>query len=32
MPMANYRGGMDAIIHLWDEIGQMTAAQMRGEG
>jgi acetylornithine deacetylase/succinyl-diaminopimelate desuccinylase-like protein len=32
MPMANYRGGMDTIVHLWDEIGQMTADEMRGEG
>jgi len=32
MPLANYRGGMDAIVHLWDEMGRMTAAEMRGEG
>jgi acetylornithine deacetylase/succinyl-diaminopimelate desuccinylase-like protein len=32
MPMANYRGGMDTIVHLWDEIGRMTAAEFRGEG
>ncbi len=32
MPMANYRGGMDAIVYLWDELGRMTAAEMRGEG
>jgi acetylornithine deacetylase/succinyl-diaminopimelate desuccinylase-like protein len=32
MPMANYRGGLDCIVHLWVEMGQMTAAQMRGEG
>jgi acetylornithine deacetylase/succinyl-diaminopimelate desuccinylase-like protein len=32
MPMANYRGGMDCIVHLWDEIGRMTAAEFRGEG
>jgi acetylornithine deacetylase/succinyl-diaminopimelate desuccinylase-like protein len=32
MPMANYRGGLDCIVHLWDEIGRMTAAEMRDEG
>ena len=31
MPMANYRGGMDAIVHMWDEMGRMTAADMRGQ-
>jgi acetylornithine deacetylase/succinyl-diaminopimelate desuccinylase-like protein len=31
MPMANYRGGMDAIVYLWEELGRMTAAEMRGE-
>jgi hypothetical protein len=30
MPLANYRGGMDAIVHLWDELGSMTAAELRG--
>ena len=29
MPLANYRGGMDAIVYLWDELGRMTAAEMR---
>jgi hypothetical protein len=28
--MANYRGGLDAIVHLWDELGSMTAAELRG--
>jgi acetylornithine deacetylase/succinyl-diaminopimelate desuccinylase-like protein len=32
MPMANYRGGQECIVHLWDEIGRMTAAELRGEG
>jgi acetylornithine deacetylase/succinyl-diaminopimelate desuccinylase-like protein len=31
MPMANYRGGLDCIVYLWDEIGKMTAAEMRGD-
>ena len=31
MPLANYRGGMDAIVHLWDEMGGMTASEARGE-
>jgi acetylornithine deacetylase/succinyl-diaminopimelate desuccinylase-like protein len=32
MPMANYRGGLDAIVHLWDELGRMTAEDMRRPG
>jgi hypothetical protein len=31
MPMANYRGGLDCIVYLWDEIGKMTAAELRGD-
>ena len=30
MPLANYRGGLDTIVHLWDELGRMTAAELRG--
>ena len=29
MPMANYRGGLDAIVHLWDELGRMTPDEVR---
>jgi acetylornithine deacetylase/succinyl-diaminopimelate desuccinylase-like protein len=32
MPLANYRGGMDAIVHLWEAIGRLSPAQARGEG
>jgi len=32
MPLANYRGGMDAIVHLWELIGRLSPAQARGEG
>ncbi len=28
MPLANYRGGMDAIVRLWDELGGTTAAEL----
>jgi acetylornithine deacetylase/succinyl-diaminopimelate desuccinylase-like protein len=31
MPLANYRGGMDALVRLWNEIGMLSAAEMRGE-
>ncbi len=31
MPMANYRGGLDCIVHMWDEMGRMTADEMRGD-
>src|SRR5438874_523950 len=29
MPVANVSGGMEAIVHLWGELGQMTADQLR---
>jgi acetylornithine deacetylase/succinyl-diaminopimelate desuccinylase-like protein len=32
MPLANYRGGLDAIVHLWDELGRMTADDLRRPG
>ena len=30
MPLANYRGGMDAIVRLWQELGSVTPAELRG--
>ena len=30
MPLANYRGGMDALVHLWDELGGVTPGELRG--
>jgi acetylornithine deacetylase/succinyl-diaminopimelate desuccinylase-like protein len=30
MPLANYRGGMDAIVRLWQELGSVSAAELRG--
>jgi acetylornithine deacetylase/succinyl-diaminopimelate desuccinylase-like protein len=32
MPLANYRGGMDAIVRLWDELGRATPSSLRGTG
>ena len=29
MPLANYRGGMDALVRLWDELGAVSAAELR---
>jgi hypothetical protein len=29
MPLANYRGGMDAIVHMWDELGRLSAEEVR---
>jgi acetylornithine deacetylase/succinyl-diaminopimelate desuccinylase-like protein len=29
MPLANYRGGMDAIVRLWDELGRAGASSLR---
>jgi acetylornithine deacetylase/succinyl-diaminopimelate desuccinylase-like protein len=29
MPVANLTGGMDAIVHLWGELGDLTADQLR---
>jgi hypothetical protein len=29
MPLANYRGGMDAIVRLWDELGRAVASSLR---
>ena len=31
MPLANYRDGMDALVHLWDEMGGLTATELRGK-
>ena len=31
MPLANYRGGMDALVRLWNEMGMLSGAEMRGE-
>ena len=30
MPLANYRGGMDALVRLWHEMGSLTATELRG--
>jgi acetylornithine deacetylase/succinyl-diaminopimelate desuccinylase-like protein len=29
MPLANYRGGMDALVYLWDEFGSLTPGELR---
>jgi acetylornithine deacetylase/succinyl-diaminopimelate desuccinylase-like protein len=29
MPLANYRGGMDALVRLWGMLGELTAAEVR---
>jgi acetylornithine deacetylase/succinyl-diaminopimelate desuccinylase-like protein len=29
MPLANISGGMEAIVHLWAELGEMTPDQLR---
>ena len=29
MPMANYRGGMDALVRLWAELGGASPAELR---
>jgi len=29
MPLANYRGGMDAIVRLWQELGALSPAGLR---
>ena len=29
MALANYRGGMDALVHLWDEFGRVSAQELR---
>jgi acetylornithine deacetylase/succinyl-diaminopimelate desuccinylase-like protein len=31
MPLANYRGGMDAIARLWQELGAVSPADLRSE-
>ena len=30
LPLANYRGGMDAIVRLWDELGAAGRAELIG--
>jgi acetylornithine deacetylase/succinyl-diaminopimelate desuccinylase-like protein len=30
MPLANYRGGMSALVRLWDELGGASPAELRG--
>jgi acetylornithine deacetylase/succinyl-diaminopimelate desuccinylase-like protein len=30
MPLANYRGGMDALVRMWQELGAVTAEELRG--
>ena len=30
MPLANYRGGMDALVRLWHELGAVSAGELRG--
>jgi acetylornithine deacetylase/succinyl-diaminopimelate desuccinylase-like protein len=29
MPLANYRGGMDALVRLWDGMGELSAKELR---
>jgi acetylornithine deacetylase/succinyl-diaminopimelate desuccinylase-like protein len=29
MPLANYRGGMEALVRLWQELGTVSAAELR---
>jgi acetylornithine deacetylase/succinyl-diaminopimelate desuccinylase-like protein len=29
MPLANYRGGMDALVRLWDGLGALSAEELR---
>ncbi|MDQ2854639.1 MAG: dipeptidase [Chloroflexota bacterium] len=29
MPLANYRGGMDALVRLWHELGTVSSAELR---
>jgi acetylornithine deacetylase/succinyl-diaminopimelate desuccinylase-like protein len=29
MPLANYRGGMDAIVRLWDAFGDVSSQELR---
>ena len=31
MPIANVAGGMQAIVHLWGELGEMTAEELQAE-
>jgi acetylornithine deacetylase/succinyl-diaminopimelate desuccinylase-like protein len=30
MPLANYRDGMAALVHLWDEVGRTPISELRG--
>ncbi|HEX2141328.1 MAG TPA: dipeptidase [Candidatus Limnocylindria bacterium] len=30
LPLANYRGGMEAIVRLWQELGDAAPAELRG--
>jgi acetylornithine deacetylase/succinyl-diaminopimelate desuccinylase-like protein len=30
MPLANYRGGLDALVRLWAVMGEASAAELRG--
>jgi acetylornithine deacetylase/succinyl-diaminopimelate desuccinylase-like protein len=30
MPLWNYRGGMDAIVRMWQELGSVTPGDLRG--
>jgi hypothetical protein len=30
MPLANYRGGMDALVRLWHDLGAISPAELRG--
>jgi acetylornithine deacetylase/succinyl-diaminopimelate desuccinylase-like protein len=29
MPLANYRGGMDALVRLWEGMGELSARELR---
>ncbi|HEY8178572.1 MAG TPA: hypothetical protein VIH19_08270, partial [Candidatus Limnocylindria bacterium] len=30
MPLANYRGGLDAIVRLWGLMGEVSPKELRG--
>jgi acetylornithine deacetylase/succinyl-diaminopimelate desuccinylase-like protein len=30
MPLANYRGGMDALVYLWEELAGVSPEELRG--
>ena len=30
MPLANYRGGLDALVRLWGLMGEVSPKELRG--